>query len=116
MTNDEQQVKPGVSVFVEGDVQGSGVVLEVGGRLLKSGSIESGWARVRIDGTGEEITVDQRISGRSFDSVAQGSTAVTASTPSAIAFAPNMRADRVIALATDHSRAIAGAHDRFATL
>ena len=64
MTNDEQHVKPGVSVFVEGDVQGSGVVLEVGGRLLKSGSIEPGWARVRIDGTDEEITVDQKDLGQ----------------------------------------------------
>jgi len=60
MTNDEQQVKPRVSVFVEGDVQASGVVLEIGGRLLKAGSIEPGWARVRIDGTGEEVTVDQK--------------------------------------------------------
>lgn len=64
MAQDEQQVKPGVSIFVEGDVQGSGVVLEVGGRLLKSGSIEPGWARVRVDGTGEEVTVDQKDLGQ----------------------------------------------------
>ena len=63
MTNDEQQVKPGVSVFAEGDV-GGGVVLEVGSRVLKSGSIEPGWARVRVDGTGEEITVDQKELGQ----------------------------------------------------
>jgi hypothetical protein len=62
--NADQHVKPGVSVFVEGDVQATGVVLEVGGRLLGPGGVEKGWARVRLDADGQEVTVGEEDLGQ----------------------------------------------------
>lgn len=55
----EVRYEVGASVFVEGEVQASGVIIEVGGRLLGSSGVEKGWARVRLDGNGQEITVSE---------------------------------------------------------
>jgi len=55
----EQRYEVGASVFVEGEVQASGLIKEVGGRLLGSAGIEKGWARVELDSNGEEVTVSE---------------------------------------------------------
>ena len=57
--SEEQRYEVGTSVFVEGDHQASGVILEVGGRLLGRSGVEKGWARVRLDANGEEVTVGE---------------------------------------------------------
>jgi hypothetical protein len=61
---DHERYEPGVSVWVEGDVQASGVILEVGGRLLGRGGVEKGWARVRLDASEQEITVGEEDLGQ----------------------------------------------------
>ncbi|MDQ3768521.1 MAG: hypothetical protein M3370_03450 [Actinomycetota bacterium] len=48
-----------MSVFVEGEVQASGVITDVGGRLLGRSGVDEGWARVQLDGNGEEVTVSE---------------------------------------------------------
>ncbi len=55
----EQRYEVGVSVFVEGEVQASGVITDVGGRLLGRSGVDEGWARVQLDGNGEEVTVSE---------------------------------------------------------
>jgi hypothetical protein len=55
----EQRYEIGVSVFVGGEVQGSGVITDVGGRLLGRSGVDEGSARVQLDGDGEEVTVSQ---------------------------------------------------------
>lgn len=55
----EQQCEVDASVFVEGEVQASGVIIEVGGRLLGRSGVEKGWARVRLDDSGKEVTVSE---------------------------------------------------------
>lgn len=57
--SDDLVIRPGVTVWVGGQVQASGQVLEIvdGRRVGADGPVQVGTVRIKVDGTGDETEV-----------------------------------------------------------
>jgi len=57
--SDDLVIRPGVTVWVGGQVQATGQVLEIvdGRRVGSDGPVQVGTVRIKLDGTGDEMDV-----------------------------------------------------------